>query len=289
MKNQKGFGLIPLLIVVAIIGAGTIGYSVINKKSGGNPLKSLIPGKLTLNSNCKYNDPDLCRYINQALTGGYFKNDFVSNSVTTDQSGKKNKSMMEFQTNGNMHFVTYDGDKEVMNMISMPDATYIKDYTDGKWTKTKKESGKTTGFFDPEEMKKNVEKEFKTEEDKTTYKKIGKEQCGTLNCFKYQMILADMSDSIQYFYFDDSEYLMRKMRTEDKDGSVSETTYEYKKVSITAPSPIKEEQTIPYIPKGGTTIDQDQIKKMQEEINKKLQEAGSEEIEEPTPPPDTGE
>jgi len=284
MKNKKGFGFIPLLIVVAIVGAGVIGYSVVNKKSGGNSLKSLIPGKLTLNSNCKYNDPDLCRYINRALSGGYFKSDFVSNSVSTDGAGKKTKSMMEFQANGNMHFVTYDNDKDVMNMISMADATYIKDYSDGKWTKTKKETGKTTSLFDPEAMKKNVEEELQGKDDTTTYKKIGKEQCGSFNCFKYQMMLADMSDSIQYFYFDDQEYLMRKMRTEDKDGSVSETTFEYKKVSITAPTPIKEEtgMGLPNIPGGNETINQDQIKKIQEELNKKLQESGSDTTEQPT-------
>jgi hypothetical protein len=45
---------------------------------------------------------------------------------------------------------------------------------------------------------------------------------------------------VQYMWFDDKDYLMRKMLTEGKNGDVSESVYSYAKVTINEPSPIKE-------------------------------------------------
>lgn len=248
MKNSKAFSPIIIIIAVVVLAAGVIGYQYLGKsKGGGGAGKGLLNiGGPALNANCKLNDPDICRYMNRALQGDMYKGGFSGKSITTDKNGEQSESLWEISTDGKSHFITWENGKEVSEMINTGDATYIKDYTDGKWFKTS--FTKTEGETKPdtssiEEFKKKMQDEIKEKEDKITYKNLGKEPCGNMTCFKYQIIDPEVTDAADYIYFDDKEYLVRKTRNEDKDGQVIESTYEYKQVTITAPSPVKEMQT----------------------------------------------
>ena len=246
MKNKKGLSPIIIIIAVVVLAAGVAGYQFFGKNKGGGTVGGglLKIGGPALNSSCKFNDPEICRYMNRALEGDIYKDGFSGKSITTDKSGEKTESLWEISVDGKSHFVTWENGKEISNMINTGDATYIKDYTDGKWFKTtftKTQDGtKQPDTSNIEEFKKKMQDEIKEKEDNITYKNLGKEPCGSLTCFKYQIIDPDVIDSADYIYFDDREYLVRKTRNEDKDGQIIESTYEYKQVTITAPSPIKE-------------------------------------------------
>lgn len=231
--NPKQAGLAPIAIIIAVVvlAAAAGGYFLLNKGGGIS-----IPGApgLTLNPSCKYNDPDLCKFINN------FKitNSYSAQSLTTDNSGKKFESTFEIVGTDKSHIVYSEAGKENFNVITISDTTYTKDYSDNKWWKQKQ----------PKEEKKletqaNIKEDIaKTEapEDKTTYKKIGMESCGSRQCFKYQVIDPANTDTTDYLWFDNSEYLLRRERNEGKDGSVTDTAINYSGVNINAPSPTKD-------------------------------------------------
>lgn len=244
MKNQKGF--IPVIIaVVVLVVVGIVGYVMVakNKAPGKGVLSNIqLPGGIGLNSNCKLKDPELCKYMDKSIKmADSFKTGFVGVSVTTDKSGKKMENTWEMAGDA-AHFVSSENGKELSNMITISNTTYTKDLSDGKWTKFTFNSSSgngNKGLFNTDEIKKQLKDTIKDTEDKTTYKSLGKEGCGSSQCFKYQIINPLTTDTKEYVYFDDREYVMRKMKIETA-GSVTETMFEFKTVQIKEPSPIKE-------------------------------------------------
>jgi len=203
-----------------------------------------LPGGVGLNPNCKLNDPELCRYMDKSIKmAESFNNGFVGVSTTVDvKSGQKTQSTWEIGKDRS-HFLTTANGKEQSNIITIGNTTYTKDISDGKWTKfTLSSSRGSSGnsFFNPEQMKNEFKDVLKNTEDRTTYKSLGKESCGAYTCFKYQIIIPEFNETKEYVYFDDKEYIMRKMRIESAT-STTETMFEFKQVNIQEPSPIKEE------------------------------------------------
>jgi hypothetical protein len=186
---------------------------------------------------------------------------FSGTTKTTDKEGKSFESTFETEGKDKTHMVSLMNGKEFSNTIMIGDTSYDKDYTDNKWWKrTIKDSS--------EKEKLNVEPEYETnfedskEVDKTTYKKNGKEKVGKYNCFKYQIINPEIADTT-YLWFDDQQYLLRKMSSESAEGKM-EAIYAYDKVSINEPSPTKEWKE-PTLPTGTTGMSQADIDALQKE------------------------
>jgi len=244
MKNQKGF--LPVIIgLIVLVVVGIVGYALVakNKAPGKGVLSNIqLPGGIGLNANCKLNDPELCRYMDKSIKiSESFKTGFVGSSITTDKSGKKTEDTWEMAGDSS-HFVASQNGKELSNMIVIGNSTYTKDLKDGKWTKftfNSSSSNGNKGFFNTDDIKNQFKDTIKETEDKTVYKNLGKEPCGSLQCFKYQIINPLVTDTKEYVYFDDKEYVMRKMRIETAE-NVTETMFEFKPVQIKEPSPIKE-------------------------------------------------
>lgn len=246
---KKGKTFLFIAIAVLVLTSLAAGYFLLFPNKTSSPLASIkvpgvkLPVQLTLNPKCKFKDDDLCKYINKYSDMAKFDSGFSGKSITTDPKGKKTQSIWEMEGDGKSHFVTYDGEKETFNTIIIGESTYTKDQNDGKWWKyvaTKDKNGANTNLFNPEDLKNRFQESMKDVEDKTTYKKAGKEQCGKLTCLKYQIVNPEFSDSKEFVYFDDREYLIRKMRIEMQDGSITETLFDYNKVAIKEPSPVKE-------------------------------------------------
>ncbi len=222
---------IILFIIFIVLAAG--GYLIYKKGSG--VLKSAV-SSITLNPNCKQNDPDLCKFLNNWQSIDYF----TANSTSTFE-GKEQKSVMKSVGDDKFQMTNITGGSENYNMISIGNTTYTKDYTDGKWLKTTLEPTKS----DASATEIKDEFDFNVEEDQTTYKKIGKEACGKLTCFKYQVIDPQMAElnSKEYILFDDKDYLLRKTITEGPDNNLATSEFDYSKITIIEPSPIKEGPT----------------------------------------------
>lgn len=274
-NNQKG--LAPVVIIVAVIVVAAIGgflFMQKGKMSTGTPGESNSTSSngfsLSLNSKCELNDPELCKFVNNWKQ----LKDYSVTSTSTDKSKNQTKMMFELSGEDKFHITTSEGDKEAYNVITIGDTTYTKDYSDNKWWKqvTKKdESIKDKVSFNFDDSDKDTTKDTKPE-DKTSYKAMGKEACGSRQCFKYQVISSMSGDSIEYIWFDDKEYLLRKERTESKDGEVTESEFSYDAVKISAPSPVKEagkDQVI--IPGGGSMNISEEDKKAMESAQKDAQ------------------
>lgn len=73
----------------------------------------------------------------------------------------------------------------------------------------------------------------------THYTPTGKESCGDLQCYKYEVEDPENPELTQFIWFDDKDYKLRKLLFESAD-TVSEQTFEYIDVEINVPSPVQE-------------------------------------------------
>lgn len=256
LKKQRGISKVFIIvgIVVLLVAVGG-GYTLLSKAG-----VSLPSASLPLNPNCKFNDPDLCKFINNFKVLGSYS----VKSTSTPKSGPKVDSLFEISGEDKSHIVLSENSKETYNVINIGNTTYTKDFADNKWWKQVAKAEKTDASIDIRDEFKKTE----TAEDKTTYKKVGKEVCGTRNCFKYEVIDPTNSNSTEFIWFDDRDYLLRKTRSEAKGGEVTEAEYTYDKVNITAPSPTKDAPANQMIVPNGTSIpgiSQEDLNKLQKE------------------------
>ena len=286
MKHQKGFAPIIIVAIVAVVTlVGSVGYVLTQKKLSNRTVstkgKSLLGG-LVLNANCKLNDPDLCKYINQAASPDYMKAGFSGKSTTVDSKGQRSESLWEMVGEGKSHFTTSKNGKEESNIIMIDEATYMKDYSDNKWLKYPALSGSEgKSSTSLNEIKKSMKIDTKEVEDKTKYERIGAEPCENLTCVKYKVTTEFAGESmVQYMYIDTKEYLLRKMKVDDKLGGSTETLFSYKPVTITIPSPVKEMNggfgdVVNKVPTGKQDeTTQINNEKLQEELKKIMEQTG---------------
>ncbi|MDF2461317.1 MAG: hypothetical protein K0S68_720, partial [Candidatus Saccharibacteria bacterium] len=153
------------------------------------------------------------------------------------KGAEKSTLLMEIEGEKKSHMMTTSAGQESYNVITIDGTTYTKDLRDGKWWEYKPQSTPTSDGFKESFDFKDEEKD-KPETEKTKYTKIGKEACGSLTCFKYQVVEPGITGT-SYIWFDDRDYQLRRMQTTE-DGEVNDMTFSYTKPNITKPSPIKQ-------------------------------------------------
>lgn len=72
-----------------------------------------------------------------------------------------------------------------------------------------------------------------------TFKSMGKEKCGDMNCFKYEATATADKDVKQTIWFNDKDYKPFRTFIQTKEDSF-ETMFEYDNIAITAPTQYKE-------------------------------------------------
>ena len=233
LSDQRGIGFIVEIVIgavlLAVIGLAIIQYT--KNKSGDS--SSLIPAGVTLNGNCELKDTDLCKFTNNWKG----MKDYSFTSTQTGKDGKTSTGLYEISADDKFHMTSSTNGKEDYNMISIGKTSYTKDYADGKWWEM------TSADSSKDDIKSDItfETEDKTSDQPaakpTEYKKLAKEACGKLTCFKYEVIEPEATGK-QYIWFDDRDYLLRRMQTVDAEGT-SDSTFSYAKPNIVAPSPTK--------------------------------------------------
>jgi hypothetical protein len=240
-KDQRGLSQILLIALVVLVvgGVGLVGWKVSQKdKETKSSTTAAAVDSDEIEKACldAYKDKDLC-----AFTGNYDL-DKVAYKMTLTSTSPEGNTTSTFESDGKGNTsVTGDFGGQKSEMISFKNVTYTKDNTDGKWFKfDNKQSGA------PKEEDTNPTSDIKIDtkidketESKITYKKIGKEKCGKLTCFKYQVIDKENPNTTQYFWFDDEDYRMQRYFSQDATGS-TDMVISYQAVKITAPSPTKE-------------------------------------------------
>jgi outer membrane lipoprotein-sorting protein len=235
INDQRGIGLVIEIIVGAvvlvIIGLAVMQYLKAKDSSGGST--SLIPAGATLNGNCELKDTDLCKFTNNWKG---MKN-YTIKASQTDKDGKKSVSTFEIAGDDKFHMSTTTDGKEVFNMIAIGNTTYTLDYTDNKWWEMTSDSTSDavkSGF----EFKADEDSKDEPAADKSQYKALGKETCDKLKCFKYEVIEPGATAK-QYIWFDDRDYLLRRVQTTSDGDGTSDMTFSYNKPTINVPTPTK--------------------------------------------------
>ncbi|MCL5797707.1 MAG: hypothetical protein M1366_02815 [Patescibacteria group bacterium] len=239
-KVQVSEGKISPVIIIAVIVvvvAAAGGFLFLSKKGSMTGALTNEVGSM-MNANCPFKDGNVCRFMG-SWEG---MKDYSVESVMTDSAGKKTDNLMEMSGGDKFHVVTKENGKEIANMITIGDTTYTKDYSDNSWFMIKQPKETQTI---KNEMQTNLFGNITPEpsqpaEPQVTFKAMGKEACGNMQCFKYQVISPSDNGTTVYVWFDDSQYKLRRTVTQEKDGSTSDSAFSYNAIAISVPSPVKE-------------------------------------------------
>lgn len=229
-SDERGVAHVEI-IIIAVVVVGLIGFigwrflSANQKPSDNAGLDKA--SQLAISTECKkLNDDDICKFFSSWKASNTYR-------MVSTQSG----STSTFEIDGDKSRISVTGESPY-DVITIGKTTYTK-AGDTWWKQTIKEPEQDVAKDYKQDFSEPSTDESKPEEDKTTYKKITKEACGNLQCFKYEIIDPSQTDTKEFIWFDDKDYQLRKQRSEGPDG-VSETTFEYSNVKISEPSPVKE-------------------------------------------------
>ena len=240
-NNQNGLAQVAL-IIIAVLVVGVIGftaYRLTQKKdnTAGNDVDNALSE--AARAECeKQNDKDLCKFFTNWKASEQYR------MTSTDSSGAKSV----FEIDGNKTRMVMAGEMNY-EVISIDQTTYTK--AGDVWYK---QTAATPDQANPNDYRVDFDEpaeEGETAPDKTTYKSLGKEACGSLNCFKYEVIDPDNTNEKNFIWFDDKDFKLRRSLTETSEGT-SEMTFEYDNVKVSEPSPVKELGPNQYIVPGQT-------------------------------------
>lgn len=222
--NAGGVAHLALIVVgvVVLAGVGFAAYRVTSKDK-----QSSSDTSQTANVPCESDDKDLCKFFSSWKASTKYR------LVSTAPDGKKST----FEIDGNKNRISMAVEAGTYEVITIDKTTYTK--AGSTWYK---QTAKSSGEDLTQDYKIDLEEpkdEGTDTKDQTTYKKIGKEACGNLTCFKYEVVNPATPDVKQYIWFDDNEYQLRRTRTENKEGA-TEMTFEYSGITVSEPSPVKE-------------------------------------------------
>jgi hypothetical protein len=260
----SGKAIIGIAVLVIVVAGGAFFFAKSNGSSS-SPLNGLV--KAPLNANCELKDPDLCKFYNNWQN----VKDYSITSTSKDKTGESGDSVFEI-SGENSHMLVKQNGKDAMEIINIDKTTYTKDYTDNKWWKHTYEPDKNNDLTKDITDKTKFD-ESKAVEDKTTYKSLGKEACGDLQCFKYQMVSPDDAGSTELIWFDDRDYLLRKQSSTDKEGNTSESVFAYNGVHIAVPAPVKEGSAEQMYAPQMSAEEKAQYEQMKKEAQQQMQSA----------------
>lgn len=228
----------PLALILVAIVLGAVGFAawrVMEKDKNGSSNSSAVTAEMKQvekECNDKLKDKDFCKFASSFNGEAPYK--AVMMSTGSEGTGT---SELESDGKGNTAMVSKKDGKLVGAFITLDGVSYFKDLDSDTWFKMPSNNSEEDSQAPDDNFKIDI-KEI-TQDDKTSYKKLGKEKCGSLNCFKYQVIDSESPDTEQFIWFDDRDYRMQRFSTKSPEGS-SDMTFTYTPVKIEAPSPVKD-------------------------------------------------
>lgn len=236
-KSQLGFGHIG--IILAVVGVLAVGGLVTwrvmdsQKSTKTNDTSSSI-AKAIAEAKCDYDDKDLCKFF----TSFKLHTNYKMVGTNTDKESNA-ASSFTLEIDGDNTHSTLTG-AFASEIISIGRRTTYTKATDGTWWKQTLPETESPEASAAEESKPEFTEPSKDEATaKTNYKAEGKEACGNLTCFKYQVIDPADGGTTSYIWFDTKDYQLRRSLS-DNDTTKNDTVFSYDNVSVKAPSPFKE-------------------------------------------------
>lgn len=233
LRNQRGVGHLGLIVaVLVVVAAGAVGWYVYNKNQDkpSNSLDASVQEAIK-NAKCEYDDKDLCKFFS-----GWKAQQYYTMASTSEADGQKTSMTIMAEGDDKSH-MKVDGEMSY-EVITIGKTTYTK-AADGTWWKQTLPETEADKYTADSQLSIDEPEGDNNDVTKTSYKKLGKEACGDLTCFKYQEV-DPSSKTTTYLWFDDKDYQLRRTQTVEEDGSKYDATFSYSKVSISEPKPVKE-------------------------------------------------
>lgn len=242
-KHQGGFAHILIAVIILVVAAAA-GFAVwkfvLNKNDTPAAVRNASPevaaAATAAETACmtKYNDQDLCNFIAVQTASPFDKAATVITMAGTSD-GTATNIVIKSDGKGNTQ-TSMTGDGQIYNGIDLNGISYYQSETDGPWITY----GASTDTTDTSTSSDSGLTDFIDSMDTTTYTKLGKEACGNLTCFKYQVVdSAEAAGSTLYAWFDTDEYLLRQFSQSDASSSFTMTIV-YQAVTIPTPSPVED-------------------------------------------------
>jgi outer membrane lipoprotein-sorting protein len=242
-NDQRGLAHLMLVVIIVVVvgGIGLVGWRVMstqkdkNSSTKSSTVSSVVSDSAALAACLKeVNDKNLCKFASS------YKMDGVAYHAKFTTTGSDGTSTSEMDTDSktNTSMTTTQGGKELMASISLNGTTYIKDEASNTWLKYPPADNSAPKTDNPTSDVK-VDSSDITEKNTVTYKALGKEACGNLTCYKYQVVDTTQPKSEQFIWFDTKDYRLQRWTSKDDQGT-TDMTLTYKSVNIKAPSPVKD-------------------------------------------------
>lgn len=234
-KDQRGFGHMGIIVVlIVVLAAGGVGWWVWQKNKNKTPQQEAINSAV-----CAGEDKDICKFF-----AGWKATDNYSVEATNASNGETVKTVIDVDGKDKTH-VSFSGALSY-ETITIGNLLYTK--AGDTWYK------QTLSAEEVKSYQGDINTEFTepTEGGTVTYTKIGTEDCGERKCFKYQIVDTQSTDTTQYIWFDTKDYALRRVQITSADGTTSDMTISYKKVTINEPTPVKELGENQYLVPGQT-------------------------------------
>ncbi|HJQ08602.1 MAG TPA: hypothetical protein VJ836_03935 [Candidatus Saccharimonadales bacterium] len=249
-QSERGIGHLGVIVGIAVVlTLGGIGWFVYQKnldaqKKDATTSINQATQEAIKNAKCEYNDKDICKFFT-----GWKVQEYYTVTSTSETEGQKATTTLKTEGNDKTHIIMTGAVQ--YEAITIGNTTYTK--AGNTWYK---QTAKPDTQALPEaaaETKVDLKEPEATPDDTPTptYKKIGKEKCGDLTCFKYQVVTAG-SDATEYIWFDDSSYQLRRMQTLAGSAVTYDASFNYDRISIKTPSPVTELGPNQYIMPGQT-------------------------------------
>jgi hypothetical protein len=235
--DQRGMGHLGTILLIVVIGGALVGTGYrVHQSRNSDELKVVASTDKTAVRACQktFHDDDLCKFT------GKYNIDNVSYQMIITTTGKDGTGTSTFQSDGRGNTSMSSTINGLTTSFILFDRTsYMKDNSDGSWYKFPRSDNNAPKPTNPNSAIAFAATADASASSNISYKKLGKEACGKLNCFKYQMIDKEAPGNITYFWFDDQDFQLQHYFAQDTRGT-TDMIFSYQPVSIKAPTPTKD-------------------------------------------------
>ena len=234
-SNQSGLAHLGLIVVavvlVAAAGAAVWRVSSSNKNSSGS--KVVVNKQVEDACNKAISDTNLCKFAASFNANAAYK------ATATTTGGSANGTLtIETDGKGNTSLSGTTAGQS-LDTITLGNSTYIKDETNGTWLKYTTDTTNSASSSNPADNVK-LDANNITNNGTITYKNLGTEACGSLTCYKYQVIDKSQTGTTQYMWFDTKNYQMQKYEVSSASTGTMDMAFTYQGINIATPSPVQD-------------------------------------------------
>lgn len=218
------------VIVVLVVGLATwmvIGGQKAGSKDNSNGTKTTN----TIYASCmtNYHDSRLCKFASQYTP--LAKTAYQATVVVTSPQGTVSNLTYSSDGGGNSE-VTGTSDGQQLSSIQLRGADYIR-VTGSGWIEYPAGATNTPAQTDP-----TANLNIAVGQSNLSFQYLGTQACGSMTCYKYQVVDRTQPTATQDMWFDTTSYKLRQWTYHGSTGSTS-MTISYQPITIAAPSPVK--------------------------------------------------